>query len=191
MTYPKPKLKVIAPIVVVLVAVTIGYFAFGPSSKEDQAKQGEINPELVKAEEIEAGDFKYTKPDGWGVLSKEFLDSESAVNGIATVPLPTSRFTVGIELSVPPSEAELKDSTQETLKKLQNFELINSGDTTVDGKSSHRFTYRFGDKVKTKQELTVLIYKDKVFLLKFVSPDSDFDKKKTDFDKIISSFKFK
>lgn len=178
-------------VAVVFLMAIVAFFTFGTSKKN--TTQGKTNPQVAQAVYIETTDFKYQKPTGWEKLSTEFLNKEGSVSGIATAPTATVRFTIAMQpvSSSPANDAELKDSTLNTLKKLQNFELIGSGDTKVDGKSGQTYTYRYGDKIKTKQELTTVAYKDNVFLIKFTSTDSDFDNQKTDFSKILTSFKFK
>jgi hypothetical protein len=177
---------------VILVALIAGIFIFKASSdKGTQPDQGQTTTAAVKPAGIGTADFTYQKPAGWAQLAQEVLDANHATSGIGRSPESSATFTIRTASSVPTSDADLKDSTLNELRKLSQFELLNSGPTQVDGKAGQKFTYQFEAADKIKQEMSVIVYKQKTFFLLFSSADTDFDKQAADFAGILSGFKFK
>jgi len=188
MTY---RLKVIIFAAVILVGVGAGFFILRPSQKESAPSSNPNNPKVTEQGEIPAEDFSYQKPKDWATLSKEALDPHDAVSGMSRIAAPAASFTVKVSSSTPKSDDELKNSTLDDIKKnASNFELISSGATNIDNHAGQKFTYKYGSGNKTKQELSVIVYKQKTFFLLFTAAEADFDKQQADFDKILSDFKF-
>lgn len=177
-------------IVVVLVAASTSFLIV--NLKNTKPDKGQVSTSVIKeSANIETQDFSYKRPSGWAELSQEVLNSSNASSGIGRTPAPSATFTVRSSAATPSDATDLKNSTINELKNLSNFELINSVDKQVDGKSGQKFTYRYGNADKLKQELYVVVYKQKTFFLLFTSANADFDKQTGDFDKILADFKFK
>lgn len=202
MSYPKSKLKLVAVLAVVLVAVVAGYLIFNKSdgsskpattTSKESAYQAKTNPKITKPATVAAADFDYQKPAGWAKLAQDTLDLSTATSGIGQATKPGAQFTVKVSSSTPLNADDQKNSTLAQLKQLSSFELLASGDTNVDGKAGQIFTYTFSgtDKIKVKQQLGVVVYKQKTFFLLFSSADSDFGRLQPEFNQILTGFKFK
>lgn len=201
MTYRKSRLKVIILIVVVLAAVAVGWLVFKPSAKTSPqpptnkpgtstTKNSDQGQTTTPTEKASSEDFTYQTPENWAALSKELLDSSKANSGIGHKVAPFATFKVSVTDG---ATSDLKNATLSGLKKLTNFSLLASGDAKLDGQTAQKFTYTFEgqDKSSQKQELYVLVYKQKTFSLLFSSTEADYDKQAVDFAVIFSSFKFK
>lgn len=160
-------------------------------SKKDKSDTGQSSPKVVQPAGIESADFTYEKPSGWAKLSQVTLDLNDAVSGIGKAPKPAASFTVKVAESVPENDDDLTNSTLTELKKIAKFELIGTTDTKVDGKSGKLFAYQTGEADKIKQELRVIVHNKKTYFLLFTGTLAEFDAQKPDFDKILSTFKFK
>lgn len=150
---------------------------------------------VAKSLDVATSDFHYTKPIGWATLAKTDLDAKGAASGIILATTPSASFTVKISASVPNSTTELKNSTLNDIKaNAPNFVLISSTSLKVNNQAGQSFIYTFTDKAgqnKLRQQLVAIPYKGKTYFLLFSSNDTDFGARQADFDKILTSFKFK
>lgn len=202
MTYPKLKPKTLIVIIILLLAVmgsgllTLKFTHKSKPSTSTAAKngQGQATPKALQQSGVEAvvetNNFKYQRLKDWVLFSNEFLNSRGAISGIGRPDTPVATFLINVSSTVP-SNTELKNAALDAPKKLANFQLLSSKDTKVDGQSGQQFIYTFGDKDKTKQEMNVIIYKQKTYFLLFSSTEAEFDKSSPDFAKILASFTFK
>lgn len=147
----------------------------------------------AKTATIETADFKYTQPSGWVQMAQKGLDSSGAVSGIARPTELVATFTINESDSIPKNNDELKNSVLDAPKHLQNFKLISSETLKIDGQAGQKLTYTFthstGDKIT--QQASIVVFKQKVFILLFSSAAGDYDKQTGDFTNILNSFKFK
>jgi len=186
---------------IVLLLAVVGFFIFKKSGnkKPDQTSQTKTSTSnqgqpsaQTKEVSVSATDFSYQKPAGWTSLTQDKLNAQDAVSGIEHSSGLPATFTVAVEAatSSPSNDADVKNSVMGSLNKLPHFELLSITSTTVGGHNGQKFTYTFSNNSKTKQELTVILYKQRAFSLLFAGPDTDFNNQKADFDKILASFKF-
>ena len=145
----------------------------------------------LKPGTIDTADFTYPKPNAWAVLAKSRLDLTGANSGIGVGAGPIATFTTRVSSAAPSSNSDLTSSTLSELKKLSKFQLVSDVVTKVNGKSGQKFTYKFSDTSTVRQEMSVIVYKNKTYFLLFSATDSDFDKQAIDFNAILSGFKFK
>src|SRR5438105_2051984 len=105
MTYPKSKSKLIALLLVVLIAVVASYLIFNKPSKsqkqttpsrQQSAQQARTNPKITKPASVGTADFEYQKPAGWAKLDSTTLASSGAVSGISRATGPAAQFTVKV-----------------------------------------------------------------------------------------------
>ncbi len=213
MSYMKSRLKLAAILaVIILAAGGVGFWILrdspqstttqNPSNNSTQDSNNKNRPssQAPQPATSDTADFTYQKPADWVNLPQKQLTASGATNGItlpdsntssSTTPPPLASFTVKVSDATPQNAADQKSATLSELQKLSNFELLSSTGTTVNGKSGQIFIYTFGNQDKTKQELRVVVNKQKTFFLLFSSAESNFSKYNADFAKILSSFKFK
>jgi len=183
-------------LIILIIVITIGFFLVNrfpkhnSKSTNQQNSQEKTNSPTTQTPYNETSDFRYPILSGWSKLSQTALNSQGAISGIGHTSNPISSFSVKVSSNTPRNNVDQKDSTISELNKLSNFELLLYEETTVDGKTGQKFTYCFGDNTKTKQELIVIVYKQKTFFLLFSSDETDFNNQTTDFSKILSSFIF-
>ncbi len=204
MRFPKNRSRVVAATAVV-VLLTAGWLAFKPSHKAPTTTSTPVTSQTTRATPatkgadpaklvtIEAADFKYAKPVGWAKISQKTLDSIGAASGIGRPTDPVASFSINESDSIPKNNDELKNSVLSAPKHLQNFELISSETLKIDGQGGQKFTYTFTDSTGNKitQQTSVVVYKQKAFILLFSSAAANYDKQTGDFANILASFHFK
>lgn len=184
-------------LIILIIVITIGFFLVNrfpkhsSKSTNQQNSQGKTNISTTQIPYNETNDFRYSIPSGWAKLSQTVLNSQEATSGIGRISSPIASFSVKVSSNIPKNNTDQKDSTMNELRNLSNFELLLYEETTVNNKAGQKFTYRFGGSTKIKQELTVIVYKQKTFFLLFSSNEADFNNQATDFSTILSSFIFK
>jgi len=196
----KSKSKLVALVVVILVAGGTGLWLLRDSPKTTQTPgsnagqsttQNQPSAQALQPAKTEAADFTYQKPQGWVAIAKDRLGSSGAISGIGRPTEPKVTFSVKVSDSVPKDSNDLKNNALNDIKKnAPNFALVSSADTKVDGKSGQKFIYVFGSQDRIKQEMTVIIYKQKTFFLLFTAAEADFDKSSAEFAQILADFKF-
>jgi len=199
MTYPKPKPKsrLILILLVLLLVVGGAFFIYKSKSRSTTnnptTTQDNKDSKSLNQETIEGNGFSYAKPEGWAKLSSELLKAQQADSGIGHTNPGGSvvTFVVKVLSSTPANDTELKNAVLAAPKYLPGFELITSESIKVNDKSGQRFSYRFGEGIKTKQELNAVVFNKKTYVLLFSSVEIDFDERKPDMAKILNSFNFK
>ncbi len=197
MSYMKSRSKLAAVLaVIILSAGGVGFWVLRDSPQSTTAPNSSNNKNQPSSQALQpaisdTANFTYQKPADWANLSQEQLTASVATSGIVRSASPVATFMVKVSSSVPKNNADLKSSTLAELQKLTSFSLVSNTATKVDGKSGQKFTYTFNNNDKTRQEMSVLIYKQKTFFLLFTATDADFSKASVDFAKILADFKFK
>jgi hypothetical protein len=137
-------------------------------------------------------DFTFNAPTGWAFLAKASLDSTGATSGISRISAPGASFTIKVADAKPTSDNDLKNSTINELKKAPGFSLLSNANTQVSGKSGQKFVYTISGQSnsKLKQEMSVVVNKQKTFFLLFSAYEPDFDKLGSEYKQILDNFKF-
>ncbi len=208
MLYRKRTAKKLVLLLVLLFIVGVGSFFIinrlrSSQTTSNTSDQQQANPQAGSQPttptnntigNMGTSDFNYLRPEGWSEISKKVLETSGAASGIGRATSPAATFTMKVSSSTPKNTSELKNATIAELKNFSNFVLVANVETKIDGKTGQKFTYTFSDKDgnnKVKQEMSVIVYKQKTFFLLFSSSAADFDKQSAEFTKILSSFKFK
>lgn len=200
----KRRLKLVAVLAAAGLAAA-GWFIFRPESnttitttqpvtnQTTQVTSTEKGADPQKAVYIEVEDFEYEKPAGWAEIAKNTLVASGANSGIGRPIEPVATFTVKVT-SDAPSNDEIRKAVLDGPQKLPNFVLATSTGTKVDNQAGQKFVYSFTDSKgenKSTQEMNVVVYNKKTFLLLFHTPAADYAKQINDFSAILNSFKFK
>lgn len=189
-----------ALLLIVLLAGGGTYFLYtqkeAPANTEEKshtpAAQKPDDSQTVKDGMVRTPNFTYPQPNGWSLLSQDALKTAVAVSGISHGNPIGAAFYVSFDSSEskPTNNAQLEDTTLNTIKNLPGFKLISSAPVTVAGQAAQQFIYVSGSPDSVKNQLTAFIYGEKIYLLLFTSAGDKFETYQQDFKTIIDGFAF-
>lgn len=185
----------LAILAIAIASIAFGWFPHKSTTTTTTPASSTVTkaPDPATTSTIDAGVFTYSKPAGWATITKTVLDTSGAVTGIGRTSTPTTTLLIKVSDSVPKNNDELVNSVLSAHKLLQNFQLISSVTTKVNGQSGQKFTYSYAQSTDTKltQQMNVVVYKQKTYIILFSSLTPDYNQQTADFAKILDSFKFK